>query len=54
MGHNEPNLGIQMMDVPSRTADRAGAVSCLKDSEAAAVFDKDGNGKGEHWPAKPD
>lgn len=49
VGHNQPCLGSQMMYVPSHMADRVSAVDDLKGPESAAVFDKDGNGKGEHW-----
>ena len=49
VGHNEPYLGTQMMYVPSYMADRVRTVDDLMDPEVAAMFDKDGNGKGEYW-----
>ena len=49
VGHNEPYLGTQQMYVPSYLADRVRTVEDLKDPEVAAMFDKDGNGKGEYW-----
>ena len=49
VGHNKPYLGTQQMYVPSYMADRVKSVEDLKDPEVAAMFDKDGNGKGEYW-----
>ena len=49
VGHNEPYLGTQMMYVPDYMADRVSTVEDLMDPEVAAMFDKDGNGKGEYW-----
>lgn len=49
VGHNIPYLGTQKMYVPSYMADRVRTVEDLKDPEVAAMFDKDGNGKGEYW-----
>ena len=49
VAHNEPYLGTQGMYVPSYMADRVNSVEDLKDPEVAAIFDKDGNGKGEYW-----
>ncbi|SPH18277.1 Glycine betaine-binding protein OpuAC [Defluviimonas aquaemixtae] len=49
VGHNIPYLGTQKMYVPSYMAERVKSVEDLKDPEVAAMFDKDGNGKGEYW-----
>ncbi|WP_434055931.1 MAG: glycine betaine ABC transporter substrate-binding protein [Roseibium sp.] len=49
VGHNEPYKGTQKMYVPSFMADKVSSVEDLKDPEIAAMFDKDGNGKGEYW-----
>ena len=49
VGHNIAYLGTQKMYVPSYMADRVKSVEDLKDPEVAAMFDKDGNGKGEYW-----
>ena len=49
VGHNTPYLGTQKMYVPSFMADRVKSIEDLKDPEVAAMFDKDGNGKGEYW-----
>ncbi len=49
VGHNVPYLGTQKMYVPSYMADRVSSVDDLMDPEVAAMFDKDGNGKGEYW-----
>lgn len=49
VGHNMPYQGTQMMYVPSFMADTAGSFEDLKKPEIAAMFDKDGNGKGEYW-----
>ena len=49
VGVNKPYLGTQQMYVPSYLADVAGTVEDLKKPEVAAMFDKDGNGKGEYW-----
>ncbi|MCY4540993.1 MAG: glycine/betaine ABC transporter substrate-binding protein [Rhodobacteraceae bacterium] len=46
---NEPYLGTQQMYVPSYMADRVSSVEDMLDPEVAAMFDKDGNGKGEYW-----
>ena len=46
---NEPYLGTQFMFVPSYMADLVSSVEDMKDPEIAAMFDKDGNGKGEYW-----
>lgn len=49
VGVNEPYLGTQMMYVPTYMADRISSVEDMRDPEIAAMFDKDGNGKGEYW-----
>lgn len=50
VGHNIPYLGTQKLYVPAYMADRVSSIEDLKDPEVAAMFDKDGNGKGEYWP----
>ena len=49
VGHNKPYLGTQQMYVPSYMADEVSTVEDLMKPEVAAMFDKDGNGKGEYW-----
>jgi len=49
VAHNTYYLGTQKMYVPSYMADRVKSVEDLKNPEIAAMFDKDGNGKGEYW-----
>ena len=49
VGHNTPYLGTQQMYVPGYMADKVKTVDDLKKPEIAAMFDKDGNGKGEYW-----
>ncbi len=49
VGHNTPYLGTQKMYVPTYMADIVSSMEDLKDPEVAAMFDKDGNGKGEYW-----
>ena len=49
VGHNSPYRGTQKMYVPTYMADRVSTVEDLRDPEVAAMFDKDGNGKGEYW-----
>ena len=49
VAHNLPYPGTQKMYVPAYMADRVRSVEDLKDPEVAAIFDKDGNGKGEYW-----
>ncbi len=49
VGVNEPYFGTQQMYVPAYMADRVNTVEHLLDPEVAAMFDKDGNGKGEYW-----
>ena len=49
VGHNTPYLGTQKMYVPTYMADEVSSVEDLMKPEVAAMFDKDGNGKGEYW-----
>ena len=46
---NQPYPGTQMMYVPKYMADKVSSFEDLKNPEIAAMFDKDGNGKGEFW-----
>ncbi|MBX2839759.1 MAG: glycine/betaine ABC transporter substrate-binding protein [Gammaproteobacteria bacterium] len=46
---NKPYAGTQMMYVPSYMADKVSSFDDLQKPEIAAMFDKDGNGKGEFW-----
>ncbi len=47
--HNQPYTATQGMYVPSYLADKIKSFDDLKKPEIAAMFDKDGNGKGEYW-----
>ena len=49
VGYNRPYPGTQHIYVPSYMSDRVRTIEDLKDPEVAAIFDKDGNGKGEYW-----
>lgn len=49
VGYNKPYLGTQKMYVPSYMADKVSSIEDLAKPEIAAMFDKDGNGKGEYW-----
>ncbi|WP_299049125.1 glycine betaine ABC transporter substrate-binding protein [uncultured Tateyamaria sp.] len=49
VAHNQPYAGTQQMYVPSYMADKIKSFEDLKDPAIAAMFDKDGNGKGEYW-----
>ncbi len=49
VGVNKPYLGTQKMYVPSYLAGQVRTVDDLRRPEIAAMFDKDGNGKGEYW-----
>lgn len=52
---NEPYQGTQMMYVPAYMAEKG--VKTFEDlakPEVAAMFDKDGNGKGEYWAGAAD
>ncbi len=50
VGHNIPYPGTQNIYVPTYMKDRVSSIEDLKNPEVAAMFDKDGNGKGEYWP----
>ncbi|MGI9424750.1 MAG: glycine betaine ABC transporter substrate-binding protein, partial [Hyphomicrobiaceae bacterium] len=47
--HNTPYKGTQGMFVPHYLADKIKSFNDLKKPEIAAMFDKDGDGKGEYW-----
>jgi len=49
VAHNNPYAGTQGMYVPSYMSDKVSSFDDLKKPEIAAMFDKDGNGKGEYW-----
>ena len=49
VAHNQPYAGTQLMYVPTYMADKISSFDDLKDPQIAAMFDKDGNGKGEYW-----
>ncbi len=49
VAHNEPYLGTQAAFVPAYMTDRVTSFEDLANPEIAAMFDKDGNGKGEYW-----
>ncbi|MBY5935174.1 glycine/betaine ABC transporter substrate-binding protein [Tateyamaria omphalii] len=49
VAHNQPYAGTQQMYVPSYMSDQIKSFEDLKDPAVAAMFDKDGNGKGEYW-----
>ncbi|MEM8804009.1 MAG: glycine betaine ABC transporter substrate-binding protein [Pseudomonadota bacterium] len=49
VAHNQPYAGTQQMYVPSYMSDMISSFEDLNDPEIAAMFDKDGNGKGEYW-----
>ena len=46
---NNPYTGTQGMFVPHYLADKVTSFEDLANPEIAALFDKDGNGKGEYW-----
>ena len=50
VGHNSPYPGTQNLYVPTYMTDRVKSIEDLRNPEIAAMFDKDGNGKGEYWP----
>ncbi len=50
VGHNIAYPGTQNLYVPSFMADQVSSIEDLRKPEVAAMFDKDGNGKGEYWP----
>ncbi|MEL7167682.1 MAG: glycine betaine ABC transporter substrate-binding protein [Pseudomonadota bacterium] len=49
VAHNQPYAGTQQMYVPAYMSDMISSFEDLKDPAIAAMFDKDGNGKGEYW-----
>lgn len=49
VGTNQPYLGTQSMYVPAYLADKIKSFDDLNDPEIAAMFDTNGNGKGEYW-----
>ncbi|WP_299591989.1 glycine betaine ABC transporter substrate-binding protein [uncultured Tateyamaria sp.] len=49
VAHNQPYAGTQQMYVPAYMSDQISSFEDLKDPAVAAMFDKDGNGKGEYW-----
>ena len=49
VAHNQPYAGTQQMYVPAYLSDKIKSFKDLKDPAIAALFDKDGNGKGEYW-----
>jgi len=49
VANNTPYSGTQQMYVPSYMSDRIKSMEDLNNPEIAAMFDKDGNGKGEYW-----
>ncbi|MDJ0644324.1 MAG: glycine betaine ABC transporter substrate-binding protein [Erythrobacter sp.] len=49
VAHNKPYKGTQGMYVPHYLADKIKSFDDLKKPEIAAMFDKDGDGKGEYW-----
>lgn len=50
VAHNKPYVGTEKLFVPAYVADRVKSIENLKDPQVAAMFDSDGNGKGEYWP----
>lgn len=51
---NQPYQGTQGMFVPTYMADKVSSFDDLAKPEIAAMFDKDGNGKGEYWAGGAD
>jgi len=51
---NKPYAGTQMMYVPTYMSEQISSFDDLKKPEIAAMFDKDGNGKGEYWAGAAD
>lgn len=49
VGYNIPYPGTQKLYVPAFMADKVKSIDDLRKPEIAAMFDKDGNGKGEYW-----
>ena len=50
IAHNKPYAGTEKLFVPAYMADRVKTIEDLRDPQIAALFDSDGNGKGEYWP----
>lgn len=48
--HNTPYKGTSNLYVPSYMTDRVKSIEDLRNPEIAAMFDTDGDGKGEYWP----
>lgn len=46
---NQPYKGTSNIYVPSYMADKVSSIDDLRNPEIAAMFDTDGNGKGEYW-----
>lgn len=46
---NKPYKGTSNIYVPSYMADKVSSIEDLNNPEIAAMFDTDGNGKGEYW-----
>ena len=46
---NQPYKGTSNIYVPSYMADKVSSIEDLNNPEIAAMFDTDGNGKGEYW-----
>ena len=46
---NKPYQGTSNIYVPSYMADKVSSIEDLNNPEIAAMFDTDGNGKGEYW-----
>jgi len=47
--HNTPYKGTSNIYVPTYMADKVSSIEDLKNPEVAAMFDTDGDGKGEYW-----
>jgi len=54
VGVNTPYAGTQMMYIPTYLADKISSFDDLAKPEVAAMFDKDGDGKGEYWAGAAD
>ncbi|MEL6587119.1 MAG: glycine betaine ABC transporter substrate-binding protein [Pseudomonadota bacterium] len=46
---NQPYNGTSNIYVPAYMADKVSSIEDLRNPEVAAMFDTDGNGKGEYW-----
>lgn len=53
IGVNKPYKGTQQIFVPAYVAAQVKHIDDLAKPEIAALFDKDGNGKGEYWAGDP-